>query len=274
MRDYTKKNKKKAPRAFRKKPKKTIDIKRFFRKGLKVVVNFTIVVASAGVFYGCWLYVMTTPYFEVSKINIEGHSQVAREDILEAASLDGGTNIFSLNISDVGRWIEAVPWVNEVSMERVYPDALNIRIVERTPFALMNLGRFYYFDEGGNIFALANSSVGWNFPVFSGIDKGRLLEGDERTISLIDEGIGLLKLLKRSDGEISTEHIAELHLDSNSGITLYMVKGKPPVHLGRGDFERKLRHAQRVYSDLKRKGIRAARLEADFDDRVLVKVAI
>ena len=274
MRDYTKKNRKKAPRAFRKKIKKPLDIKGFFRKGLKVVVNFTIVVASAGVLYGCWFYVMTTPYFKLSKINIEGHSQTTREKILEALSLDNDTNIFSLNISDVGRRVEDIPWVNKVSMERAYPDALNITIVERTPFALINLGRFYYFDEGGNIFALANSSVGWNFPVFSGIDKGSLLEGEERTIALIDEGIGLLKLLKRSDSDINSENIAELHLDSKSGITLYMVKGKPPVHLGRGDYERKLIHAQRVYSDLKRKGIRAARLEADFDDRVIVKVAI
>lgn len=274
MRDYTKKNKKKAPRAFKKKVKKPRDLKGFFRKGLMVAVSCAITGVTAGVLYGAWFYVMTTPYFRISRINIEGNGEATKESILQAAAIDGGANIFSVNLGDVGRRIEAIPWVKKVSLARVFPDELHIKIVERRPVALINLGRFYYFDEEGNIFALANNTIGWDYPVFSGIDKGNLLDGDETTIALIDEGIGLLSLLKKSEREISLENIAELRLDANRGITLYMARGGPPVHLGRGNYELKLDHSERVFADLRRKGIGAAGLEVDFDDRVIVKMRI
>jgi len=57
MRDYTKKNKKKAPRAFKKKTKKPLDLKGFFRKRLKVAAGSAIIVLSGGVLYGGWFYV-------------------------------------------------------------------------------------------------------------------------------------------------------------------------------------------------------------------------
>lgn len=274
MRDYTKKKKKKAPRAHRKKNQSSFNFKAFLQKAGKVVVNVMILIVAVSILYGSWFFVMTTPYFTLSKITIEGNDRVAREDIIRSASLGENRNIFSINVREMGRYIEELPWVKEVSVEREFPDALKIKVFERSPIALINLGDFYYFDEDGYIFAMANSSIGWDYPIFSGIDKINLLKGDEITISLIDEGINLLKILKDGDKQISLRNTAELHLDRNDGITLYRIKKDPPLHLGRGNFKKKLIHAEKVYSDLKRKGLKASRLEADFSDRIIVKVAI
>ena len=274
MRDYIKKKKKRAPRAHKKKTQPSFNIRVLLKRAGKVTVNIMIFTVLVVTLYGCWTLVMTTPYFRLSKIELKGNIRVTRQDIIHSASLEKNINIFKVNVREIGREIEELPWIKKVSVERQFPNTLKINVSERNPIALINLGDFYYFDEDGYIFAMADSDIGWNFPIFSGIDKVNLLKGDDTTISLIDEGITLLKLLRKSDGRMTIQNTAELHFDRDDGITLYSVKQKPPVHLGRGYLAKKLKHAERVYSDLRKKGIKAARLEADFNDRIIVKVAI
>lgn len=240
--------------------------------GLFLVATGLFVSVSAA--YACWTVVTTAPYFGLSSIKVAGNENVPAEEIISYAGIGEGTNIFSFDIREVGRRIEEIPWVREVSMEREFPDSLRINIVERRPVALVNVGGFYYLDDEGYIFAAADGETGWDYPVLTGIDKGRLLEGDAETFALLEKGVLLLNLLSVRESRLSLSAVSELSLDREEGVTLFTVGGGIPIHLGSDGFEKKLVMAEKVLSDLGRKGIRPVRVEADFEDRVLVKVAI
>ncbi len=270
MRDYSRKNKKRASRNHRKKKGQTFDLKGFIKRCARLVVHVALLIGIGGTLYGGWEFFMTSPLFRLSSISIEGNHKVSREEILKAANIGSETNIFTCSISNIGRRIEEIAWVKEVLLERKLPDELQIKIVEREPMALINLGDFYYFDDEGYIFALADNNNGWDYPVINGIDKGSLLDGDQNTHALLEEGVRFVNSLKSGGAYINWKNISEVQLDEKEGITVYTMRDGLPVHLGKENLDLRIGRAERVLDDLEKKGIRAARVEADFDDRVLV----
>ena len=274
MIDYSKKKKKKAARNSRKKRRPVFDLAGTLKKLVTITGRVAALLLLSAIAYGSWNFAMTAPYFQLSNISITGNGRISNEDVLAAAGIEERTNIFACNMTDMGRKIEEIPWVRDVSLKKILPDTLMINVTERAPFALINLGEFYYLDEEGYIFAVADSDNGLDYPVLSGVDKGGLLDGDGETFAMIEEGIAVLKLLNKEENYLSRKRVAELKFDSDKGITLFTIGGGTPVHIGRKNFKDRILMAERVLEDLDRKRIRAARLEAGFDGRVLVTASI
>jgi hypothetical protein len=80
--------------------------------------------------------------------------------------------------------------------------------------------------------------------------------------------------MKNQGKYLSWNRISELVFSSDFGITLYPSGGAAPVCLGSKNLAQRLAQAERVLADLDAKGINAARLQADYDDRVYVKKTI
>ena len=274
MIDFKRRRKRKAARSERKRRPLRIDASAVLRKGANiffVMVGFTV---TAALLQGCWMFLSTSGYFGLSHIIISGNDRVSREDVLLAGGLAEGRNIFSFNVKNLGREIEEIPWVREVLIERKFPDSLNIFIEERRPAAILKFEELYYVDAEGYVFAKADSETGWDFPVIAGIDKEKLISGDKNTFALMEKGIEFLNSIKGKEGRLSWHNVSELKISSDGGITVYPVGAGIPLYLGKKGLEERFARAEKVLSDLVDKGVKAKKLEADFDDRVLVKVAI
>lgn len=274
MRDYHQKKKRKAVGRHKKRSRHTFDLGGAIKSCLRLTFSIAAIFTVFASIYGGWLHFTTSSQFDITSVEVVGNKKVSRDEIMRAAGTDEAKNIFTYQVGAAGREIEAMPWVKKVSIERRLPGALKISVAERQPVAIIRLGKFYYFDEDGNIFAEADSVTGWDLPVISGIDKEKLLEGDEATFGKIAEGIALLELMKNQGKYLSWNRISELVFSSDFGITLYPSGGAAPVCLGSKNLAQRLAQAERVLADLDAKGINAARLQADYDDRVYVKKTI
>lgn len=92
--------------------------------------------------------------FRVREVFVVGRQQTAKEDILQAISVRSGMPIFLVDLDDARRRVLALPWVSSASVERLLPDTLVIRIVERRPVALWQRDRdFSVIDEDGAVIA-------------------------------------------------------------------------------------------------------------------------
>lgn len=240
----------------------------------KILLAGSLVSMAIVAIYGCWNIVMTSPYFHLAQIRLVGNDRVSRNEILAAAAIREGENIFCIDVNEVGRKIEEIPWVKEVSLKREFPDTLTIKLVERSPTAMIYLGDFYYIDDEGYIFARADSRKGYNYPILTGIDKGSLLDEDDNAFDLLARGLELVQLLRTREGMLSWEDISEIALDDTNGATLYPVNQGIPIRLGKSGFAGKLKRSERVLLDLEEKNARASLIEADFDDRVLVRLGV
>ncbi len=96
------------------------------------------IVAAAGLAYGGWALAHSS-LFAVDGITVTGLQRVTRAEVLAASNVRLGTNVLSVDPAAVASRIEELPFVESVSVERVYPSKLRIVVRERVPVAVLTL---------------------------------------------------------------------------------------------------------------------------------------
>jgi cell division protein FtsQ len=99
--------------------------------------------------------------FAVKTIEITGATHTSRAAIDSITHQYVGANLFRIDIARLQVDLRRLGWVKRIEAEKKLPDTLRIRIVERTPVALVAVGgRITYVDENGVPFAELSPAVG------------------------------------------------------------------------------------------------------------------
>jgi len=77
--------------------------------------------------------------FAIQTIDVQTDGVIAPEQLRQWSGIKPGANLVALNLAAVKRNLELVSTVESVSIERVLPRTLKIRITERVPVAQVNL---------------------------------------------------------------------------------------------------------------------------------------
>ncbi|MEE6177748.1 cell division protein FtsQ/DivIB [Mycobacterium sp. 050134] len=117
--------------------------KRGVVRGLKMLLA-TVLLAVAGV--GLALVLYFTPAMSARSIVVTGTGTVTREEVLDAARVRPGTPLLQINTSQVADRVAAIRRVASARVQRQYPSALRITIVERVPVAVKD------FPDGPHLF--------------------------------------------------------------------------------------------------------------------------
>src|SRR5207244_6771470 len=75
------------------------------------------------------------PDYQLKTIEFQTDGTLQREQILNAADLREGENIFRVNLARVHDLIQQLPQTDEVQVMRKLPSEIDIRVVERKPVA-------------------------------------------------------------------------------------------------------------------------------------------
>lgn len=88
----------------------------------------------------------------VREIYVAGRHETSRAAILDALAISRETPILAIDLEAAKVRVAALPWVRSVSLERVLPDAIIVRIRERRPLALwQHNGAFAVVDSDGAV---------------------------------------------------------------------------------------------------------------------------
>lgn len=112
-------------------------------RGLKMLLA-SVVVAIVGVGLGLVLYF--TPAMSARNIVVTGIGAVTREEVLDAARVRPGTPLLQINTNQVAERVAAIRRVASARVQRQYPSALRITIVERVPLVVKD------FPDGPHLF--------------------------------------------------------------------------------------------------------------------------
>jgi cell division protein FtsQ len=126
-------------------------------KGLRLVV-WGILLTVLGVALGLVLYF--TPLMSARSVNVlgvgTGPGALTREEVLEAAAVPLGTPLLQINTDTVADRVAEIRRVATARVQREYPSALRISIVERIPVAIKDFPDGpHLFDRDGVDFATA-----------------------------------------------------------------------------------------------------------------------
>lgn len=112
-------------------------------RGLKMLLA-TVLLVIVGI--GLALILYFTPAMSARNIVITGIGAVSREEVLDAAQVRIGTPLLQINTNQVADRVAAIRRVASARVQRQYPSALRITVVERVPVAVKD------FPDGPHLF--------------------------------------------------------------------------------------------------------------------------
>jgi cell division protein FtsQ len=114
-----------------------------------VIASVLLVGLVAG---AAWLLFVSS-VLTVKKVDVQGESQLSRQQILQAADVPTGGHLARLDLDAIRSRVSALAPVRHVDVSREWPDGVLIRVTERTAVAVVQIGgSFHAMDADGVIF--------------------------------------------------------------------------------------------------------------------------
>src|SRR3979411_1836284 len=78
--------------------------------------------------------------FNITGVALAGHKHLTREEIFAIAGVTGHSSLLFLDLADARARLKTNPWIADATVQKLYPDRLQITITERVAFALWQKG--------------------------------------------------------------------------------------------------------------------------------------
>ena len=223
---------------------------------------------EAGALGAAW--VARSPRFTVTSIEVTGQSRLSRDDIVTAAGISSGANLFTLDPREIVARLEALPLIRRAEVIRTFPDRVTLVVEERRPFTVVHAERLHWIDEEGVSLGVEPRAVALSTPVLSGLRADDLGVNGQRSASeRAGVAISLLHLLLRSKSSLLGQ-ISEIDVSRPEGPVLYTVDGVE-VRLGKDDWEARIGRLQGVLAQLGATKETATSIDLRFKNQVVLR---
>ncbi len=199
------------------------------------------------------------PRFALARYGISGNSRARTEEILVALSEWNGRNLVALDLAPLAGRLAAHPWIERVTLAKLFPDGLAVRVTERSAVALYQDGeRFWWVGADGRLIA----------PYDSRRDRGEyvILTGERRSIP---EAVGLLQDLRAARPEYFSA-LSEIASLPDGGFGMMDAIFRRPVRVLRADAPEKIRALLEARGFVENRGWEARAIDLRFADRVIL----
>jgi len=222
--------------------------------------------------FTAYRYFQHTAGLNVGEIKIMGCLNATETELLNLARIDFKASLMNLDLKEVSERLAQHPWVEKTKVRRDWSRmALIIEVQERVPLALILLDDLYVVDRLGEVFKKAGPKDRLDLPVLTGLQYREVKERDQGAMGLILQALELLRLL----GErkvLTLQQISEVHLSKKKGLTLFILEGGMPIHVGSGKLHEKIGCLEKVLPDVQRKYKNVESVDLNYPKKVVVKM--
>lgn len=156
------------------------------------------------------------PAFAIANVEVQTDGVIAQEQIRRWARVRGGENLMALDLGRIKRDLELVSLIQSVTVERLLPKTLSIRVTEREAIAQVNVPRarpgggldvvVMHFDAEGYVMLpldprLRNTPVGEvrdDLPLINGVNPLQLTSGRQIDSVQVRSALELLAKFQES----------------------------------------------------------------------------
>ncbi len=194
---------------------------------LKPMLALLTVAASAG---GLTMLLewMSDPYqWPVQSVHVEGEFRhLQRADIQNEVAPLASDGFFAMNVAMIQQRIQQLPWVEQVSVRRVWPDRLNIQVREQQPVA--HWGARGFLNARAQVFEPQQQVELAQLPDFAGPDGYQ-----QRVLEMYRRVQAVLMPLKLSVGSLQLDARRTWRVQLSNGLTLEVGRSHPVQRLER-----------------------------------------
>ena len=72
----------------------------------------------------------------IDEVKITGQSETSELDVLDQLAIGTFPSLVTFDVDAAKARVESLPWVEQATIRKLYPDTLQVRIAERTPYAI------------------------------------------------------------------------------------------------------------------------------------------
>ena len=147
--------------------------------------------AVSGVFgFSSW-HLLQADTLPIERVQVKGSFQyLVKKDLYAAIGELANSGFFSVDVRAVKQAAESLAWVDKASVRRVWPNILQVEIVEQVPLAIWKDGRVV--NRRGEVIDVEDGSRLSTLPVFNGPDGSS--ETLAKRFQLISKQLAELKL--------------------------------------------------------------------------------
>jgi cell division protein FtsQ len=208
-------------------------------------------------------FVYKNPEFAIRHIDVQTDGMILPEQLRRWAGVKPGDNLLALDLATVKRNLELVSMIESVSVERVLPRTLRIRVTEREPVAQVNVpnadasGKIevtvFELDADGYVMQPLDSrlcvmpltQVTGQLPVIIGLNAYQLQPGRRLDSPQVQAALQLITAFNGSPmaGQVDLQRI-----DVSAPEVLVATTGQnSEITFGLDDFARQLRRWREIY---------------------------
>jgi hypothetical protein len=208
--------------------------------------------------------------FAVEEIEVQTDGVIPVDQLRRWAGVKTGVNLLALDLLRVKRDLEMVPLVRSVSVERILPHTLRIRVAEREPIAQVNVPRprgsggidmsVYQVDPDGWVIlpleprdrAISPNQADESLPALGGINANTLQPGRRLTAPQVQAALRFLVAFEQS----SMAGLVDIRrVDVSSPEVLVVTTGQGgEVTFGLTDFDQQLRRWHAIFESGRKAG--------------------
>ncbi len=212
-------------------------------------------------------FIFDNPYFSVREIQVRGGDKVGGSEIVAMAGLKHGMNMWKIDPAAIEKKVARHPWVRKVLARREFPRRVVIEVEERTPKAIVAMGKLYYVDADGVVFKEVGADENVAFPLLTGLRPEELMTADTATRKRIQDAVRVGERMAKGAHALS-----EIHFDAPERLVLYTTPHAVALQVGWGDWDGKLQRLDRVLAAWKGNEDRLASLDVSFRDQVVARL--
>ena len=186
-----------------------------FADGIAKSALFLIFVFGA---YHGHRFLTTSAQFAITEVTVSGNRILNKNQLLESVRPIAGNNIFLLNLSGLSKELSQHPWIRSVSLERALPHTLRIAVVERVPYARIQMDRMYVLDNFGVLLSESRPEFD-HLPLISGMSAKQVKLGENVVTESIIRGLHTMQYFNRIKA-FQNDPFETLHMVGNHRIML------------------------------------------------------
>jgi cell division septal protein FtsQ len=206
--------------------------------------------------------------FAIQKIEVQTDGVVSSDQLRRWSGVQAGQNLLALDLARVKRNLEMVPVIDSVSVERILPGTLRLRVSEREPIAQVNVPvpragggldvKIFQLDQNGYVMlpldprqrAAPPTPADGELPLILGINAADLQPGRRLDSTQLQAALKWVDAFERS----AMANLVELKkIDVLSPEVLVVTTGQgSEITFGLQNFEQQLLRWQKVQEECAR----------------------
>jgi cell division protein FtsQ len=182
--------------------------------------------------------------FATTTIELTGTQRLARDQVLEAAGLAVGKNVFDVSPEQAEERLRAHPFIAEATVTRRLPGSYRITLREQELAAVLQVGeQLLLVGQDASVLKALEPGDPVDVPVITGADPARWSRDVHYRAALLEY---------REAGLWAAERVSEIHVEPDLGLSVFVGDDATSVRLGSAPYAKKLRRLRGIFDQLKR----------------------